>query len=118
MRILTTAVLTVALLGVAGFCFAAKGEKAAGEAKSKGKKEKAERIPMGVKHTATITKIDGGNITVTIQLVADANTRVSIDGQMKTIADLKVGQTVEAELTGANVASLKVVAETETAKPK
>jgi hypothetical protein len=111
MRRLTTMVALIAVLGLVGVCLAKEKKTASGTgvvASPRIAKAAPDVKPTTVTERATITKIDGANVTFTIQMPADAGTRVSVDGATKTLADLKVGQTAMVTLNENTLTAIAV----------
>jgi len=85
----------VATLGLVTMAYAAKGGKG-------GKAGKTPPAPQAsVELTARVTKVEGGKVTVSLELPTESWTSVVINGESgKTVSDLKPGQNVKVTFNG------------------
>lgn len=101
-------VLAFALLAV--LCLPLMSEAAKGGKGGKGGKNKggdsAAVAAAPVQVQATVAKTDKGTVTVTMQLPTDPMTKVVIDGETKSLSDLKTGQSIKVIFSGSSVAEI------------
>jgi hypothetical protein len=85
----------VAALGLVTMAYAAGGKNKAGKA------GKTPPPPPPVELTASVTKVEGGKVTVSLELPTESWTSVSINGESgKAVTDLKPGQNVKVTFSG------------------
>jgi len=92
----------VATLGLVTMAYAAKGAKGG----KGGKGGKTPPAPQAsVELTASVTKVQDGKVTVSLELPTESSTSVVINGESgKAVSDLKPGQDVKVTFSG-NLAS-------------
>jgi len=93
MRNLGLLLMVVAILGLPAISLA------------KGKKSKTP-TPTTFDLPATIAKVDNGTVSATLDLPTTAATTVTIDGNSKTLADLKAGQTLTVTFSGSTISAI------------